>query len=174
MKKNIFVFFIIISFLFLNFSVKADIPHFLDFKYVLNNSDAGKKAQNFLQNKLTKGLENLKKKEKEIQDNEKKIIQQKKVLSTEDYKKRVNELRSSVSKLQKERNNLLETVSKQRTSARNELLKALNPIIKDYMNEKKIRMVIDKKSLLLADQNLDITKEITSRLNKKLKSIKFK
>ena len=174
MKKNIFVIFIIISFLFLNFSVKADIPHFLDFKYVLNNSDAGKKAQNFLQNKLTKGLENLKKKEKEIQDNEKKIIQQKKVLSTEDYKKRVNELRSSVSKLQKERNNLLETVSKQRTSARNELLKALNPIIKDYMNEKKIRMVIDKKSLLLADQNLDITKEITSRLNKKLKSIKFK
>ena len=60
-----------------------------------------KKAQNFLQNKLTKGLENLKKKEKEIQDNEKKIIQQKKVLSAEDYKKKVNELRSSVSKLQK-------------------------------------------------------------------------
>ena len=53
-------------------------------------------------------------------------------------------------------------------------MKALNPIIKDYMNEKKIRMVIDKKSLLLADENLDITKEITSRLNKKLKSIKLK
>ena len=104
----------------------------------------------------------------------KKIIQQKKVLSPEDYKKQVNELRSSVSSLQKERNNLLETVSKQRTSARNELLRALNPIIKDYMNEKKIRMVIDKKSLLLADENLDITKEITSRLNKKLKSIKLK
>ena len=46
---------------------------------MLNNSEAGKKAQNFLQNKLTKGLENLKKKEKEIQNNEKKIIQQKKV-----------------------------------------------------------------------------------------------
>ena len=28
------------------------------------------------------------------------------------------------------------------------------------MQEKKIRMVIDKKSLLLADENLDITKEI--------------
>ena len=174
MKTNKFFIFIIIFFLSINLSVKADIPHFLDFKYVLNNSEAGKKAQSFLQNKLTKGLENLKKKEKEIQNNEKKIIQQKKVLSPEDYKKQVNELRSSVSSLQKERNNLLETVSKQRTSARNELLKALNPIIKDYMNEKKIRMVIDKKSLLLADENLDITKEIISRLNKKLKSIKLK
>ena len=128
MKTNKFFIFIIIFFLSINLSVKADIPHFLDFKYVLNNSEAGKKAQNFLQNKLTKGLENLKKKEKEIQNNEKKIIQQKKVLSPEDYKKQVNELRSSVSSLQKERNNLLETVSKQRSSARNELLRALNPI----------------------------------------------
>ena len=138
MKTNKFFIFIIVFFLSVNSFLKADIPYFLDFKYVLNNSEAGKKAQNFLQNKLTKGLENLKKKEKEIQNNEKKIIQQKKVLSAEDYKKQVNELRSSVSSLQKERNDLLETVSKQRTSARNELLKALNPIIKDYMNEKKL------------------------------------
>ena len=38
---------------------------------------------------------------------------------------------------------------------------------------KKIRMVVDKKSLLLADENLDITKEIITRLNKTLKSIKL-
>ena len=43
--------------------------------------------------------------------------------------------------------------------------------MKDYMSEKKIRMVVDKKSLLLADENLDITKDIMNLLNKKLKSI---
>ena len=75
--------------------------------------------------------------------------------------------------MQKERNTLLETVAKQRSKARNELLKNLNPIIKEYMEEKKIRMVIDKKSLLLADENLEITNEIIERLNKKLKSIKL-
>ena len=42
------------------------------------------------------------------------------------------------------------------------------------MNEKKIRMVIDKKSLLLADENLDITNEIIVELNKKLKSINLR
>ena len=73
--------------------------------------------------------------------------------------------------MQKERNSLLETISKQIAKARNELLRNLNPVIKEYMNEKKIRMVINKKSLLLADENLDITKEILNRLNKKLKSI---
>ena len=49
-------------------------------------------------------------------------------------------------------------MSKQRAKARNELLKNLNPIIKDYMKEKNIRMVIDKKSLLLADENLILQK----------------
>jgi Skp family chaperone for outer membrane proteins len=75
--------------------------------------------------------------------------------------------------LQKERDKLLDTVAKQRSKARIELLKNLNPIIKDYMKEKKIRIVLDKKSILLADENLDITKEITDLLNKNLKSIKL-
>ena len=83
----------------------------------------------------------------------------------------MTELRKKVNSLQKERSTLLDTVSKQRTKARNELLKNLNPIIKDYMKQKKIRMVVDKKSLLLADENLDITKNIMSLLNNKIKSI---
>ena len=95
------------------------------------------------------------------------------MISQDEYKKKVSELRKEVSLLQKERNNLLESISKQRNTARNQILKSLNPIIKEYMEEKKIRMVVDKKSLLLADENLDITKEIISILNKKLKSIKL-
>ena len=39
------------------------------------------------------------------------------------------------------------------------------------MKEKKIRMVIDKKNILMADKNLEITKDIMALLNKKLKSI---
>ena len=171
MKK----FILIITIFFLNFeSIKADIPYFIDFKYILNQSVAGKKAQDQLKNKLNTGIEGIKKKEKNILEEEKKIIQQKKIISPEEYKKKVNELRLKVSSIQKERNILLESISKQRTFAKNELLKNLNPIIKNYMNEKKIRMVVDKKSLLLADENLDITKEIITLLNKKLKIIKFK
>ena len=151
----------------------AEIPHYVDFKYILNQSDAGKKAQTSLKNRLDKGIKDLQSKEKKILDEEKKIIQQKKLISPEEYKKKVSELRSKVSSLQKERNTLIETVSKQRTNARNELLKAVNPIIREYMKEKKIRMVVDKKSLLMADENLDITKIITDLLNKKIKSIKF-
>ena len=41
------------------------------------------------------------------------------------------------------------------------------------MQEKKIRLVVDKKNIILADEKLDITKDIMKTLNDKLKSIKF-
>ena len=165
----------LISILFLIFQINlsADVPYHLDFKYILNESDAGKKAQTYLKKKLDDGAKALKKKEKAIQDEEKKIIQQKKVISAEEYKKKVTELRNKVASLQKERDSLLTDVSKQRSKAKSELLKNLNPIIKEYMKEKNIRMVLDKKSMLLADDSLDITQNIVKLLNSKLKSIKL-
>ncbi len=154
-------------------NLSADVPYYLDFKYILNQSDAGKKAQTYLKNKLDNGIKALQKKEKTIQEEERKIIQQKKVISAEEYKKKVTELRNKVASLQKERDSLLTDVSKQRSKAKSELLKNLNPIIKEYMKEKNIRMVLDKKSMLLADDSLDITQDIVKLLNSKLKSIKL-
>ena len=169
LKKIIIVF----ALFFVFTSINADMPHYVDFKFILNQSTAGKKAQTSLKNKLDQGLKKLTEKEKVLLEEEKKIIQQKKLIKPEEYKSKVENLRSKVLNLQKERGKLLDSVSKQRSKARNELLKNLNPIISDYMKEKKIRMVVDKKSILLADQNLDLTKEIMGLLNKKLKSIKL-
>tara|TARA_B100001250_G_scaffold350889_1_gene322810 strand:+ start:121 stop:645 length:525 start_codon:yes stop_codon:yes gene_type:complete len=165
--------FIWIIFFIFQTNLSTDVPYYLDFKYILNQSNAGKKAQNYLKDKLENGVKTIRKKEKAIQDDEKKIIQQKKVISAEEYKKKVTDLRNKVASLQKERSSLLATISKQRSKARTELLKNLNPIIKDYMKEKNIRMVLDKKSMLLADEGLDITQDIVKILNSKLKSIKL-
>ena len=167
---------LLITFLFLfnQNNLFADVPAYLDFKYILNESSAGKKAQLELKKELEDGFKNLTNKEKSIQEEEKKIIQQKKLISAEEYKKKVTELRKKVTSLQKQRDTLLDSVSKQRAKARAELLKNLNPIIKEYMKEKNIRMVLDKKGILLADEKLNITKDITDLLNKKLKSIQLK
>ena len=40
------------------------------------------------------------------------------------------------------------------------------------MKEKNKRKILDKKELIVADNKLDITKDIIELLNKKLKSIK--
>ena len=172
--KKISKILLIISFLTIyNQNLSAELPFYLDFKFILNESVAGKKAQKDLKSKLENGLSEISKKEKNLQSEEKKIIAQKKLISEEEYKKKVTELRKKVIDLQKGKKNLLDTVAKQRSKARVELLKNLNPVIKTYMEEKKIRYVMDKKSLILADESLDITQDIIKRLNNKIKSVKL-
>ena len=170
LKNFLFILFILFA---LSKQVFAELPVYLDFKFILNNSTAGKKAQDSLKKRLDNGIKSLNSKEKSIQEEERKIIQQKKIITQEEYVKKVNGLRKKVSSLQKERNKLLENVAKDRRKAKNELLKNLNPIIEAYMQEKKIRLVIDKKNVILADEKLDITKEIIKILNNKLQSIKL-
>ena len=164
---------LITFFLFLQKNVYAELPYYLDFRLILNESNAGKNAQVKLKKELSDGMNSLTKREKTLQDEEKKIIEQKKIISADEYKKKVIELRTKVSSLQKDRSKLLEKIQKKRAKARNELLKNLNPLIKEYMQEKKIRYVMDKKSLILADENLDITDDIIKLLNIKLKSLKL-
>ena len=170
LKNFLFILFILFA---LSKQVFAELPVYLDFKFILNNSTAGKKAQDSLKKRLDNGIKSLNSKEKSIQEEERKIIQQKKIITQEEYVKKVNGLRQKVSSLQKERNKLLESVAKDRRKAKNELLKNLNPIIEAYMQEKKIRLVIDKKNIILADEKLDITKEIIKNLNTKIQSIKL-
>ena len=150
--------------------VKAE-TYFIDFKFILNQSDAGKKANLQLKKQLDDGFKKLKEREKQLQTEEKEIIKQKKILSPEEYKKKISSLRSKVTSLQKDRNTILESISKKRAKARKTLLNTLNPIVKDLMVEKNIKIVLDKKSILLANDNLDITKDVMNVLNKKLKRI---
>ena len=49
----------------------ADIPHYIDFKFILNNSVAGKKAQTELKKNYEKNINSLMQKEKKIQEEEK-------------------------------------------------------------------------------------------------------
>lgn len=150
----------------------ADTMYFLDYRYILNESVAGKKAQTELKKKLDKGINSLKSREKKIREEEQKIIQQKKIVSPEEYKKKVTDLREKVSLLQNERNQLLKDIAKSRSKAKNIILENLNPILSDYMASNNIKMIIDKKNLIRADKSLDITIKITELLNQKIKTIK--
>ena len=68
MKSLKILFFIFIVQLFFFTKLSADVPHFVDFKFILNESVAGKKAQDFLKKKLNDGIKNIKSTEKKIQE----------------------------------------------------------------------------------------------------------
>ena len=169
--KNFIKFSIFFIFIMLNQQILKAETYYLDFKYIIDQSVAGKKTNQALKNELDQGVKKLKTKEQQLQKEEKEIIQQKKLLSPEEYKKKISSLREKVTSLQKERNKVVQSISTKRNNARKKLLNELNPIVKNYMVEKNIRLILDKKSVLLGDEKLDITKDILEILNKKLKSI---
>tara|TARA_Y100000591_G_C21833607_1_gene701146 strand:- start:1785 stop:2306 length:522 start_codon:yes stop_codon:yes gene_type:complete len=168
-KIYIFIIFILVS-----SPTFAQGIYFMDFTKVLNQSTAGKEAQNFLKNKLKNDNAKFKKISDGLRESEKKLIAKKKTISAEDYKKEINLLRSKVNKLQNDQRNSINKVAQLRKTGREKLLKALQPIMKKYMDEKKITVILDKKNVLLGLDTFDITDEIIALLNKEIKSINLK
>ena len=152
----------------------TDTVYVLDVSKVLNTSKAGKEAQEFLKKKIESDNKKFQSLEKKLLDKEKNIISKKNVLSNDEYKKQIESLRKEVSKLQNDKKNSLNYIAKARAKARNDFIKTLNPILKEYMKTNNIRTVIDKKNVILADTKLEITSPIISELNKKLKSLNLK
>tara|TARA_B100000965_G_C19523750_1_gene727765 strand:- start:196 stop:723 length:528 start_codon:yes stop_codon:yes gene_type:complete len=169
---KIFFVLVILSFSWIN-SLSAEVPYFIDFSKVLNQSNAGKEAQDFLKKRFESESKKFSEQEKKLRKEESDLIAKKKLITNEEYQKKVETLRKKVSDLQKNKQNSLKNIGKMRAKARTELLKNLNPIMKKYMEDNKIRMVLDKKSILLGDKNLDLTEKIIKLLNKELKSIKL-
>lgn len=170
--KNIIII-LFISVVFIDQKVYADTPYFIDFSKVLNQSVAGKAAQDKLKKKVKSETEKYQNQEKKIREEEKDLIGKKKLLSKDEYQKKVQALRGKIAKLQKSRQESFNKIAQSRLKAKEQLLKALNPIILKYMEENKIRIVLDKKSVLLGDTTLEITSKIIDILNKELKSIKI-
>ena len=87
----------ILTFLIFSLSV-SNISHsseiyFINMKQILNKSVAGKSAQDFLKKKLKEENKKFDKEQSSIKKQETELIAQKKVISPEEYKKKLNILR---------------------------------------------------------------------------------
>ena len=147
--------------------------YFINLKKVLNESKAGSAAQE----KLVKEFENQDKKFKNesnaLKKQETELINQRKTLSADEYKKKVSSLRKKNVDFQNRRRNASSNFIKKKNNARNQLLKSLNPILQKYMDENGIMMIMNEKNVILANSKVDLTNTIIDLLNKELKSIKL-
>ena len=173
MKKIINKFFItLFLFSFYFASSFAERVHFIDFVKVLNKSKAGSTAQEKLKTKFQTETKKFKELEENIRKTEKEIISQKKLITNEEYQKKIGALRKRISDLQKNKTASFSNIAKSRNNAKKALLEAVNPIMKKYMEDNKIQLVLDKSGVLMGDQNLEITDQIIAILNKELSSLK--
>jgi len=165
--------FFVITFLLLisTYSFAEEKIVYIDMKYVLNSSKAGKGAQDFLQKQVKKDQKEFLNIEKDLKQKEKDLLSKKSTMTKEEYKKKADELRKKVIDYQSKRKSSFEKISKQRTEARQNLLKKLNPILNTYMEDNEITVVLDKKNIIIGKVENNITKVITEKLNKELPSL---
>lgn len=170
MKKKIIYILLFFSISVTSYSSEKIV--YLDVEKIMQESIAGKAIIVKIKKKRETSISKFKKKEKEIVEKEKKLISQKNVLSEEEFKKKIQDLRADISKYQKERNNASNDIARTRIKASTNLIKKLTPILESYSKENSIRIIIQKKHIVMGSKEDDITKDILDLVNQKIKSIK--
>ena len=146
----------------------------LDLKFVLNNSKAGKGAQDFLKKSLNDNVKKFTDMEQELKKEENDLLTKKTILNKEEYTKRSDLLRKKVIDYQSQRRTAFDKITTQRADSREALINKIEPILNVYIKENNISLVIDKKNMLGGFPEYDITKIIVEKLNKELPSLNLK
>ena len=146
----------------------------LDLSYVLNESKAGKGAQEFLKKTFDDDAKKFSNIEKNLKEEEKDFLAKKNILTKDEYGKKINSLRKKNMDYQTEKRSSIDKITILRAKARETLLKNLKPIIETYINENSVSLVVDKKYILGGGAQSDITKFIVEKLNKYLPSLNLK
>ena len=146
----------------------------LDMTFVLNESKAGKGAQDFLKKSFTDNQKKFVEIEKSLKKEESDLLEKKNILTKDEYNKKTDSLRKKVIDYQSQRRASLDKIATQRVKARETLLQKVTPILDSYMKENNISLVLDKKNTLGGNPEVDITKIIVEKLNKELPSLNLK
>ena len=170
MKKII----LLILFIFQTNLSKADNRIvYLDIQFIIDNSDLGKFYKTKLLNVQEEKKNELKAKEIEIKEKEKKINNQKNILKKEEINNKLKELNKTVRMYQEERNEVTKQLLDDKKTYASEILKILNPLLTEYVKKNNINLVLEKKNILIGVKTLDITNDLIKIFNDETKAKKL-
>ena len=169
MKK----FFIFIFFWNINLSYANENIFYIDINYILENSIVGKSINTQIKKIQNKENENFKIEEKKLIEKEKKLISQKNILDEKQFKIELDKHKKNLSNYRNKKKYFIDNLNKKKTDYLKIVLNSLNPIISKYVEENEISLVLQKKNIIVAKKELDITIKILELLDNKLKKIEF-
>ena len=170
-------YFLSLFIIFLIFSVSVNAEQkivFVDMDKLISVSKPGSSIFNQLKNINKKNLDFLKEEEKKFKEKEKKLIAQKNIISENDYKNKINELKSEINIYNQNRNEKIKKFNKLKVENTNNLLKLISPILAKYSTENEISIILQKKDLIIGKTELDITDEVITIINNEIKEFKIK
>ena len=147
---------------------------FIDMDRVIFTSKPGSSIVKQLNDINNKNLISLKKIEDKLKEKEKTIKSQKNIISETDFQNKVNELKSEITNYKQTRKNIIEDFDKLKIDSTNKLLKFINPIIVNFSNNMKISIILQRKNIVMGNNDFDITDEIVKIVNADIKEFKIK
>jgi outer membrane protein len=160
---------IAIFFTFINVSISKENIAFVNVDYLIKNSNIGKKLLANINDKDKKNLNNLKKKNKILQDLESSIKNKKNVISDEAYNKEVIDFKKKFQEFSKEKNEIVKEFNIYKKSEIEKIFKKINPIINSYMAENSVNLLFDSKNIFMGAKKLNLTEDILKKINIELK-----
>ena len=107
----------------------------LDLKYVLNQSKAGKGAQDFLKKSYNDQIKKFQDIENALKKEEEDLLTKKTVLSKEEYVKKSDTLRKKVIDYRSQRRAAIDKITTQRAESKSVLLKSIDAILLAYIKK---------------------------------------
>ena len=170
MKKIFLIFFfLIIS----NIVYGQEKIVYLDSNYLLTESEVGKYVNSKLKKINDKNVEEFKKIELNIKSSEENLLKQKNILKKEDYELKVSDLKNKYKTYQEQRKKKNAELNQLRNIAGSKILNHINEILTKYSENKSISLIIEKKNVVIGKTDLDVTSDVLSLLNKKIKKIEL-
>ena len=159
------IFYIILIF---NFSIaqSAEKIVYLDIDQVLNKTIIGKEIIKNLDTLRKKNLNDIQKKQTDLKEKRDKIQKQKNILSEEEFKAQAISLENEFRQFNQYNNKVSIEFDKKKQTELDEFIKFIQPIIEDYIKEKSITIVLNKKNIFIASKDYDITDEIIKIVDK--------
>ena len=172
MKKFLVILFILLN--QVNFVYAEVNIVFVDLNKIMTTSKPGSSILENLNKKNNQLLNNLKKDEKKLKDDEIKLISQKNILSEEEFQSKVKRLKIEIKTYNESRKKAIKDFNIFKAETTDKFMKMINSIFIKYSNDESISMIFDKKNMIIGKSELDITDEIIKIVNNEIKEFKIK
>ena len=166
-KLTLVIFFLLVS---NNLSFASQNVRFADIDLIVQNSEIGKKTLSKIEKVNKSNIEKLSNFQKQLKESENEIKIKKNIISEEEFKKEVENLKNQITNFNKKKDLMVKEFSDLKKNELNALFAKINPIIQNYMNENSIEILINSKNIFIGSIKSDLTQVLIDEINSKIEN----
>ena len=166
-KLTLVIFFLILS---NNLSYGSQNVKFADIDLIVQNSEIGKKTLSKIEKINKSNIEKLTNFQKQLKDRENEIKIKKNIISEEEFKKEVENLKKQLAEFNKKKDLMVKEFSDLKNDELKALFAKINPIIQNYMKENSIEILMNSKNIFIGNINSDLTQVLINEINSKVEN----